>query len=146
MPDFSDPPDFADEITEEEVLAGTHYVRPTARYYEECCVLIYGIPVVGPERIEKLKVVLSKVFNFVHIPFSTFFPTDDDGKTKGYCFLEYETPEQTSAASKVLDGYTLDKNHTFSAYILSAMRELTEPVENWTPPAKKDYVDAGDLW
>ena len=46
----------------------------------------------------------------------------------------------------MLDGYALDKNHTFAAYILSAMRDLQEPEENWTPPAKKDYVDAVSLY
>jgi translation initiation factor 3 subunit B len=146
MPDFSDPPDFVDEITEEDILAGSNLVRPTAAYWEECCVLIWGIPVVNQERIEKLKNVLGKVFSFVHTPVSNFFPTNEDGNTKGYCFIEYETPEQTSAAAKVCDGYALDKKHTFSAYVLSAMRHLKEPEENWTPPAKKDYVDAGDLW
>jgi translation initiation factor 3 subunit B len=146
MPDFSDPPDYVDDITEAEVLENSNLVRPTRLYYEECCVLIYGIPIVGPERIEKLKTVLAKLFSFVHPPVSTFIPTDDDGKTKGYCFIEYDTPAQTNAAAKVLDGSALDKNHTFSAYVLSAMRDLKEPEANWTPPAKNSYVDAGDLW
>ena len=85
---------------------------------------------------------MDKVFNFVYQPVSTFFPVDEDEKTKGYCFIEYETPEQTSAAAKILDGYQLDKKHTFSAYILSAMRNLKAPEAEWTPPTAKDYVDA----
>lgn len=92
--------------------------------------------------MEKLKIVLTKIFSFVHTPVSIHVPIDDEQKTKGYCFIEYETPEQTSAAAKVLDGHDLDKNHKFAAYILSAMRDLQKPDENWSPPAKKDYVDA----
>lgn len=125
-----------------EVLAGSNLVKPTAQIYEECCILIWGIPAVGPERVERLSNVLNRIFSFVHPPVSTHIPVDEEGKTRGYCFIEYETPEQTSAAAKVLDGYALDKNHTFAAYILSAMRDLQEPDENWTAPARKDYVDA----
>ncbi|KAE9548703.1 hypothetical protein FO519_008085 [Halicephalobus sp. NKZ332] len=146
LPDFSDPPEFVDEITEEEVLIGTNIVKPSARVYEECCVLIWGIPSVGPERIEKLKTVLGKLFSLTHPPVSTLFPVDDDGKTKGFCFVEYGDPNAASESCKILDGHQLDKNHTFSAYSLSIMNELKEPPKEWTEPTPNKYIDAGDLY
>uniref|UniRef100_A0AC35FKF1 RRM domain-containing protein n=1 Tax=Panagrolaimus sp. PS1159 TaxID=55785 RepID=A0AC35FKF1_9BILA len=118
------------------VLENSNLVRPTRLYYEECCVIIYGIPIVGPKYIEKLKTVLAKLFSAIHPPVSTFIPTDKDGKIKGYCFVEYETPAQTNAAAKVFY-----RHDTLSAYVLFAMRDLKEPEANWTPSTKNSYID-----
>lgn len=35
----------------------------------------------------------------------------------------------------------LDKNHTFSSYPLTALRDIKEPDANWRPPQKRQYAD-----
>ena len=42
------------------------------------------------------------------------YPLDEEGKTKGYIFLEYSSPSSAAEAVKVANNYKLDKLHTFS--------------------------------
>lgn len=125
---------------------GSDLEKPNPAAYDQNCILIWGIPVVGPERYEKLKTVLGKLFVFSKSPVSTMYPTDENGQTKGYCFVEYPDPVSANEACKILDGHQFDKKHCFSAYILSQMRELVKPSEEWEEPAPNKYVDVGDLW
>ena len=49
----------------------------------DAVIVVDCIPVVGQDRLEKLRGVLSKIFGrYGHIQ-NTWFP-DEDGKTKGY--------------------------------------------------------------
>uniref|UniRef100_A0A7E4VHJ0 Eukaryotic translation initiation factor 3 subunit B n=1 Tax=Panagrellus redivivus TaxID=6233 RepID=A0A7E4VHJ0_PANRE len=146
VPDFSDPADFVDEITDEEILEGSSLVPPSGSSYEACCLLICGIPIIDQAKMEKLKTVLNKLFVLTSAPVSTLIPTDETGNTKGYCFVEYATPELASAAANLLDNHRFDKSHTFSAYILSSMGKMEKPSEEWKEPTPHSWIDAGDLW
>ena len=102
-------------------------------------VVVDNVPQVGPERLEKLKNVIHKIFSKFGKITTEFYP-DADGMTKGYdpvvsdvffccflsaywiqdffctcsyIFLEYAAPTQALEAVKNADGYKLDKQHTF---------------------------------
>lgn len=105
-------------------------------------VVVDNVPQVGPERLEKLKNVIHKIFSKFGKITTEFYP-EADGLTKGYdivislmwsvshsfmlniytktqtyvacryIFLEYAAPTQASEAVKNADGYKLDKQHTF---------------------------------
>ncbi|KAF7636894.1 Eukaryotic translation initiation factor 3 subunit B [Meloidogyne graminicola] len=135
------------EVDDKDIVGDLLYEEPTESRYEECCIMVFNIPIIGEERLEKLKKVLSGVFSLQNMyKFNDYYPLSEDGKTKGYCFLEYETKEAASAVRTVCEGYKLDKNHTFSSYPFSALRDLKEPTANWKMPEKRTYVDLGDRW
>lgn len=55
--------------------------------------------------------------------------------------MEYPSKELAEAALLVLDGFQLDKNHTFRAYHFTMLDSLKEPDPNWKEPQPKEYVD-----
>ncbi|KAI1699212.1 eukaryotic translation initiation factor eIF2A domain-containing protein [Ditylenchus destructor] len=148
---YSDPEGFVDDLSDSEIYAELDEVEPNEAQYEERCLMIFGIPVCGQDRLPKLKNVLGKLFSMANPDtdakgYNDVYPLDEEGKTKGFCFLEYPSKESAEYACVLFDGYVLDKNHTFSVYPLSAFRNVQQPKENWEPPKKRPFVDAGDLW
>ncbi|OXB67578.1 hypothetical protein ASZ78_004696 [Callipepla squamata] len=75
-------------------------------------IVVDNVPQVGPDRLEKLKNVIHKIFSKFGKIINEFYP-EADGKTKGYIFLEYMSPSHAVDAVKNADGYKLDKQHTF---------------------------------
>lgn len=61
--------------------------KPKETGGNEAVIVVDCIPVVGQDRQEKLKGVLNKIFGrHGHIQ-NTWYPSDDDGKTKGLAFV-----------------------------------------------------------
>ncbi|CAD5212047.1 unnamed protein product [Bursaphelenchus okinawaensis] len=144
--DYSDPEDFVDDITDEELLADLLEKEPSTGIYEERCVMVWGIPVIDAARLPKLKNVLSKVFGLQKASYVDEYPLDEKNQTKGYCFIEYQNKEAAEAARILIDNFNLDKNHTFSAYSFSSLRNLEQPDDNWKVPDRRTFTDVGDLW
>ncbi len=64
-PDFSDPEDFVDNITDEKLLPDLLASRPKEADGVDSVIVVYGVPNVGADRLEKLKTVIKKIFNKV---------------------------------------------------------------------------------
>uniref|UniRef100_A0A3Q3IJ18 Eukaryotic translation initiation factor 3 subunit B n=1 Tax=Monopterus albus TaxID=43700 RepID=A0A3Q3IJ18_MONAL len=111
-PSFSDPEDFLDDIEDDELLVDILREKPQEADGIDSVVLVDNVPQVGPERLEKLKNVIHKIFSKFGKITTEFYP-EADGMTKGYIFLEYAAPTQALEAVKNADGYKLDKQHTF---------------------------------
>lgn len=62
--------------------------KPLVSEYEHCCIIVSGIPVIGEDRLPKLKNVLGKLFARIHEVYRDFYPLDKDGKTKVGFLLE----------------------------------------------------------
>lgn len=56
--------------------------KPSLSEYDHCCIIVSGIPIVGENRLSKLKSVLGKIFGRIHPEFNDFYPVDDNGSTK----------------------------------------------------------------
>ncbi|EYC17469.1 hypothetical protein Y032_0030g2068 [Ancylostoma ceylanicum] len=145
-PSFSDPEDYVDDIADEDLVMDVLRQQPSKDEYEEACLMIFGIPVVGPERVGKLRTVLTKVFTNVEPDHKAHFPLTEDGGSKGCVFIEFPDKVKAEYAKGVLNGYKLDKNHVFSALLFNEARHFQKPQENWQPPKPTPYNDVGDLW
>uniref|UniRef100_A0A915A0W3 Eukaryotic translation initiation factor 3 subunit B n=1 Tax=Parascaris univalens TaxID=6257 RepID=A0A915A0W3_PARUN len=146
-PSFSDREyGYTDSISDEELVGDVLRKKPQESVYELCCVIVCGIPVVGEDRLPKLKAVLGKLFARIHTQYKDNYPLESDGKTKGYCFLEYPNSEVAATAMAVLDGYILDKNHVFSTNTFADLHKSFDPDPQWKPPVPRPYTDFGDLW
>jgi translation initiation factor 3 subunit B len=107
-------------------------------------IIITNLPKVPESKVEKLTAVVTKIvtrigtlatnadteYSGVHMPFD-----QQKGSTLGFCFVEYETPEEAKTALEVLADYNFDKNHSLSvtlypraAFLKSVeAKEFTEP-------------------
>uniref|UniRef100_A0A914HAV1 Eukaryotic translation initiation factor 3 subunit B n=1 Tax=Globodera rostochiensis TaxID=31243 RepID=A0A914HAV1_GLORO len=144
---FSDPEGFEDDVEDDDVIRDLLYEEPRESQYEECCIMVFNIPTISSDRLPKLRNVLAGVFSIQNTyKYNDNYPLSEDGKTKGFCFLEYQTKEAANAVLAVCDGHRLDKNHTFAAYPFTAVRSMKEPEKDWKKPERQPYVDLGDPW
>jgi translation initiation factor 3 subunit B len=57
-------------------------------------VVVDNLPVVSPEKYEKLEKVVRKIFSPHGVIVGLWMPTDPNTQmTYGYCFIEYNTPK-----------------------------------------------------
>uniref|UniRef100_A0A0K8TT04 Eukaryotic translation initiation factor 3 subunit B n=1 Tax=Tabanus bromius TaxID=304241 RepID=A0A0K8TT04_TABBR len=146
-PNFDDPPDYVDDITEEELLGDLLKQKPCETDGVENVVVVDNIPIVEPSRLEKLKSVIEKLFsNFGGEIVSVFYPLDDDGNTKGYVFIEYKNSAIAEEIVKTLNNYRLDKNHTFAVNLFTDFQKYENIPEKWEVPTPQPYRIQNDLY
>nr|XP_011432969.2 eukaryotic translation initiation factor 3 subunit B [Crassostrea gigas] len=143
-PDFSDPEGYVDDISEEELLGDLLRSKPKESDGIDNIVVVDNVPQVGPDRQDKLKNVIRKIFEKFGKINREFFPVTNE-KTKGYVFIEYTSPLHASEAVKMANGYKLDKQHTLQVNIFSDFDKYEKIPEEWEPPKPKPYHDVGNL-
>ncbi|XP_072240860.1 eukaryotic translation initiation factor 3 subunit B isoform X2 [Leuresthes tenuis] len=143
-PSFSDPEDFVDDIDDEELLGDILREKPQEADGIDSMVVVDNVPQVGPERLEKLKNVIHKIFSKFGKITTEFYP-EADGMTKGYIFLEYAAPTQALEAVKNADGYKLDKQHTFRVNLFTDFDKYMTISDEWETPEKQPFKDFGNM-
>ncbi|RUS90727.1 hypothetical protein EGW08_001531 [Elysia chlorotica] len=144
-PSFSDPEDFVDDVTDEELLHDVLKKKPKPSDSVDSVIIVDCIPQVGKDRLEKLKNVIKKLFSKFGSVVNTFYPVDEEGTTRGYMFLEFSSPQNAHEAVKMTNGYKLDKTHIFKVNHFSDFEKYVNIPEEWVPPEPKDYEDLGNL-
>ncbi|ELT99648.1 hypothetical protein CAPTEDRAFT_163351 [Capitella teleta] len=144
-PDFNDPPSYVDDIDDEELLGDLLKRRPKETDGIESVIVVDNVPCVGAERLDKLQNVIRKIFNKFGKIQTEHFPKESDGKTKGYIFLEYQSPEEALEAVKNTNGYKLDRQHTFIVNMFSDFEKYAAVTEEWEQPEIQPYKDHGNL-
>uniref|UniRef100_UPI00358FACB8 eukaryotic translation initiation factor 3 subunit B-like n=1 Tax=Myxine glutinosa TaxID=7769 RepID=UPI00358FACB8 len=142
--EFSDPEDFLDDVSDSELLGDILEECPQEADGIDSVVVVDNVPQVGPDRLDKLRNVIRKIFSKFGEVVSEFFP-DADGKTKGYIFLEFSSPNAALEAIKNADGYKLDKQHTFRVNLFSDFDKYMNVTEEWEMPQKQAFKDLGNL-
>ncbi|CEF67895.1 Eukaryotic translation initiation factor 3 subunit B [Strongyloides ratti] len=143
---YADPEGFVDEepaIRAKEELMDK---MPRKNKYEERCVVVFGIPVIGKERVQKLSNVLKKIIGSTSDEFEETIPLSPEGGTKGLLFIEYPNKDIALKGADLLNGYVLDKNHTFKAMTITSVKNIQKPDPNWKKPEVREYVDAGNVY
>lgn len=108
-------------------------------------IVVDRIPQVGPDRLEKLKTVLTKLFGKFGKVLNVHYPLDDNNVTKGYMFIEFENPDQAIEAVRVTDGHRLDKQHVFAVNLFTDIEKYSRIADEWETPQPQPYVDRGNL-
>jgi translation initiation factor 3 subunit B len=76
-------------------------------------------------------------FSGVHMPYD-----NDTGSTCGFCFVEYETPEEAKNAIGVLQDYKFDKNHSLSVSLYQRAEKLEDLEETeFIEPKPEAFVE-----
>uniref|UniRef100_A0A8C9LAJ6 Eukaryotic translation initiation factor 3 subunit B n=1 Tax=Pavo cristatus TaxID=9049 RepID=A0A8C9LAJ6_PAVCR len=133
---FSDPEGFVDDISDEELLGDVLKDQPQEADGIDSVIVVDNVPQVGPDRLEKLKNVIHKIFSKFGKIINEFYP-EADGKTKGYIFLEYMSPSHAVDAVKNADGYKLDKQHTFRVNLFTDFDKYMTISDEWEIPEKQ---------
>ncbi|XP_008551694.1 eukaryotic translation initiation factor 3 subunit B [Microplitis demolitor] len=144
-PNFSDPEGYVDDISDEELLPDVLAQKPSEADGVESVIVVDGAPQVEPERLEKFNTLINKVFGKFGTIVNRFYPKNDNGITKGYFFLEYNSPLNAAAAVKATNNYKIDKQHTFKVNLFTDFKKYEEIPKDWEPPKPKPYSAAHDL-
>jgi len=145
-PDFADPVGYVDDIPDEELCGDILRTKPKETDGVENVIVVDGIPQVGEDRLEKLRGVIRKIFSkFGHIA-QDEFPMGEDGMSKGYCFIEYSSPNNAIEAVKTTDNYKFDKSHTLSVNLFTDFDKYENIPTEWHTPEPQPYRDPGSLW
>ncbi len=140
-PDFSDPEDYVDNIRDEDLLPDLVASRPKEADGIDSVIVIDGIPVVGKDRLEKLKSVIKKICDKFGKVVNEHYPLDEEEKTKGYMFLEFGAHGSAVEAVRTINNYKLDKQHTFQVNLFTDFDKYLTIPDEWEPPKEEEYQD-----
>lgn len=112
----------------------------------ENVVVIDNLPVVEPSRLDKLKMVVHKIFSTHGTIVKVVHPTNSDGRTKGYAFMEYKNSTQAEDAVKHLNNHRLDKTHTFAVNLFTDFKKYSTIPDVWQAPTAQEFKVRKDLF
>eukprot|EP00095_Tigriopus_kingsejongensis_P011865 maker-scaffold180_size281610-snap-gene-0.35 protein:Tk11865 transcript:maker-scaffold180_size281610-snap-gene-0.35-mRNA-1 annotation:"hypothetical protein DAPPUDRAFT_303630" len=144
-PDFCDPEGYVDDIPDDELLSDLLPNRPKESDDADSVVVVDGAPVVGSDRLPKLRSVMAKIFAQAGKVVNEHYPMDDEGKTKGYLFVEYANTNTAREAVRTLNNSRLDKLHVLTVNLLSDFDRVMAIPDEWEPPKEQEYKDQGNL-
>lgn len=56
-------------------------------------------------------------------------------------FVEWKDKAKAEYCKTIMNGWDLDKNHTFTVLLFDEMRRIAEPPQDWVEPQPTPYVD-----
>ncbi|CAI5470059.1 unnamed protein product [Closterium sp. Yama58-4] len=111
-------------------------------------IVVDNLPVVPPEKFEKLQTVAKKIFGQIGLirEGGLWMPVNKETqKTNGYAFIEYATPQEAQAAREQMDGYKLDKAHVFKVSMFDDFDKYARVPDQYVPPPQKEYTPSENL-
>ncbi|KAF8516204.1 translation initiation factor eIF-3b [Hysterangium stoloniferum] len=136
----------ANGIPEED--EGIDYTDIEERYYVESdegidnVLVVDGAPIIDKSKLEKLLSKICKSFNKrgAHItPEAVSMPFESSGKSKGYLFMEFRTPDEAAAAMAAMQGHAFDANHTFIINRFSDIERYASMDPEYSEPQLDEY-------
>jgi translation initiation factor 3 subunit B len=106
-------------------------------------VVVDNLPIVPPEKFAKLEGVIAKIFGQIGVirEHGLWMPREDgDGKSKGYAFIEYTSPQEAQTAREQTNGYKLDKAHVFNVNMFDDFDKYMKVPDTWVSPETKPYT------
>ncbi|XP_072963175.1 eukaryotic translation initiation factor 3 subunit B-like [Typha angustifolia] len=111
-------------------------------------IVVDNLPVVAPEKFEKLEGVIRKIYSQIGVikEGGLLMPVNPETqKTLGYCFVEFNTPQEAELAREKTHGYKLDKSHIFSVNMFDDFEKYMKVPDQWTPAEIMPYTPGENL-
>uniref|UniRef100_A0A5B6Z9D4 Putative eukaryotic translation initiation factor 3 subunit B-like n=1 Tax=Davidia involucrata TaxID=16924 RepID=A0A5B6Z9D4_DAVIN len=111
-------------------------------------IVVDNLPVVPKEKFEKLEGVIRKIYSQIGVikEDGLCMPVDSTTqKTLGYCFIEYNTPQEAELAREKTNLYKLDRAHIFAVNMFGDIEKFTNVPNEWAPPETKPYNPGENL-
>ncbi|CAE6338000.1 unnamed protein product [Rhizoctonia solani] len=129
---------------------GIDYSDIEAKYsisYEEGfdnVLVVDGVPIIDRSRESRLFAKISKEFGRKGVPIKEggiHMPYEEgSGKSKGYIFVEFASPEEASDALVAMHHFPFDAKHTFSINRFTDIEKYATLDETYVPPAVSNYT------
>jgi len=111
-------------------------------------VIVDNLPIVPPEKFQKLYNVIHKIVSNVG-PIresGLTLPTDPATKlTLGFAFVEFVDPKSAHQAVEKLNGGKLDKSHIFAVNLYEDLARYAQIPDEYIAPQPKDYEEKENL-
>ncbi|TDL28371.1 translation initiation factor eIF-3b [Rickenella mellea] len=107
-------------------------------------IVVDGVPVIDELKLEKLLSKICKEFgkkgltvkaSSIHVPWDK-----TTGKSKGYIFMELQSPEEAIYAQNAMHGHAFDSKHTFAVNRFSDIDYFANLDETYEEPQASTYV------
>ncbi|KAI5586795.1 hypothetical protein POPTR_006G267500v4 [Populus trichocarpa] len=111
-------------------------------------IVVDNLPVVPKEKFDKLEGVVNKIYSQIGVikEDGLWMPVDPGTqKTLGYCFIEYNTPQEAELAKEKTNGYKLDRAHIFAVNMIEDFNRFMKVPDEWAPPEIRPYVPGENL-
>ncbi|KAM5561847.1 eukaryotic translation initiation factor 3 subunit B [Rosa sericea] len=111
-------------------------------------IVVDNLPVVPIEKFDKLENVIRKIYSQLGVIKEDGFwmPLDPETqKTMGYCFIEFNTPQEAELAREKTHGYKLDRSHIFAVSMFDDFDRFMKVPDQWAPPETKPYTPGENL-
>ncbi|KAL9225539.1 hypothetical protein vseg_001448 [Gypsophila vaccaria] len=111
-------------------------------------IVVDNLPQVMPEKFDKLEAVIRKIYSQMGVIKENGFwmPVDDEtSKSLGYCFIEFNTPQEAELAKEKTHGYRLDKAHLFAVNLFEDIEKYMKVPNEWAPPELQPYKPTENL-
>jgi translation initiation factor 3 subunit B len=138
-------------LTEDGELDFSDLEKKYAVSYEEGFdnfIVVDNCPIVADEaRKQKLIAFLRRIFSTsgmikedgIYMPMGKN-PETGKVESRGYVFIEYDTPEQAAAAIKTKDGHSLDKSHRLSVNKFTDIEKYCTHSDHYVEPEIEPYI------
>jgi len=110
-------------------------------------IVVDNLPVVPPEKFERLGDIIRKIFSCTSaIKGGFWMPVNEDtNMTYGYCFIEYNTPQEAQLARKIGNGFNFDKSHKLVVNIFDDFERYMKVPDESTAAETKPYTPGENL-
>jgi len=122
--------------------------QPTAETGYASVIFVANLPVVGPDKFDKLLTVILKLYSqIVHVSQErVWMPVDESSKlSKGYAFIECASAADAAVAAEQTQGYKLDKQHVFRTCLVDDFERYAAVPAAYTAPEAKAFEPRSDM-
>ncbi|RIB07830.1 eukaryotic translation initiation factor eIF2A-domain-containing protein [Gigaspora rosea] len=116
----------------------------------DAIIVVDNAPTVDESKKDKLLKFIRKIFKNAGNIKDIEMPMDPDPETetltsKGFLFIEFETPEQAAMAIKQYDGYPMDKTHHLAVNRFTDIEKYSQIEEEYKEPEEEKFVEKEHL-
>ncbi|KAJ1554947.1 Translation initiation factor 3 subunit b, partial [Nowakowskiella sp. JEL0078] len=140
--------------TEEELLSSLDFSDIERKYAVELptafdtVVVVDNLPIIDETKEEKLlNIIKTRVFkNFTINSNNLYLPKDPaSGKTKGFMFIDFDTPEIAARAVREGNGHKMDKVHILAVNMFDDIELFTNVDDEFVEPETETFVEKEHL-
>ncbi|TPX71053.1 hypothetical protein SpCBS45565_g01197 [Spizellomyces sp. 'palustris'] len=142
MPPAVDPQLDEDELAEIDFSDIEERYRVDLPNGFDTVVVVDNVPVVGEAKREKLLTMIRKMFSNMGAIKDLHMPTDPNtGESKGFLFIDFETPEGAAMAVRHGNGTRLDKRHVLAVNRFDDIETYTSVSDVYQEPEEEPFVE-----
>ncbi|PLW18449.1 hypothetical protein PCANC_15777 [Puccinia coronata f. sp. avenae] len=122
--------------------------RPKFQDTFDNLIVVEGAPIVDEAKRGRLVKAIVSTFAKKDLKINEAnieMPLDQNNQSKGYLFIELNTPQDADRAVRNLHDYPFDKKHRFTVIKFTEVERFAHVAENFVPPVLEEYKPRSHL-